>query len=221
MNDWGTVGLGLGAALLGGIGVALWGQRLRLCPLHHCPALEAGQRLELTVAGERYTTLLHQVEGETLQIVPPLQRGAPVSFASGALANLRLTTPAGVFEAQVQFVGRSARPQHVLHARLASRWRHTQRRRHERIPLPDEAQVALEVGGEQWIGWACDASAGGLRLIAPAPAPPNAQVRLELPTALLGVAGAEAERLARVVACERAPTQHGYAYQLRLAFLDA
>ncbi|MFN4033177.1 MAG: PilZ domain-containing protein [Fimbriimonadales bacterium] len=218
MIDWVTVGLGWGVALLGGMGVALWGQRLRLCPLTECPALEAGQRLELTVSGRRYTTLLHQVEGKVLQIVPPLQRGAPVSFELGALANLQRTTPAGGFEASGELVGRSARAQPVLHARLASRWRHTQRRRYERILLPDEAQVALEVEGEQWIGWACDASEGGLRMVAPVPAPPNAQVRLELPPAL---AGAEAERLARVVACERAPTRHGYAFQLRLAFLDA
>ncbi|MCS6919994.1 MAG: flagellar brake protein [Fimbriimonadales bacterium] len=218
--DWNTLGVGLGLALLGGLLIALSGRRWSLCPLRACPALEAGQRIEFTASDQRYTTLLQGWDGETLYIAPPLQRGLPLSMELGSFAELRLTTPAGVYEATIQFVGRSAKPQPMLHARLASRWRHIQRRQHERVLLPDEVNVAVQHGGEQWIGWARDVSVGGLRLIAPAPAPTNAQVRVELPAALRGVADSGAERLARVVACERAPTRHGYAYQLRLAFTD-
>lgn len=221
MMDWGTLGIGLGLALLGGLIIALSGRRWSLCPLNSCPALEAGQRIEFTASGMCYATMLQGWDGETLHIAPPLKRGIPLSMEIGSFAELRLTTPAGIYEATIQFVGRTAKPQPTLHARLASRWRHIQRRQHERVVLPDEVNVAIQLGDEQWIGWARDVSIGGLRLIAPAPAPPNAHVRVELPTALRGVADSDSERLARVVACERAPTRHGYAYQLRLAFIDA
>ncbi|MCX7924817.1 MAG: PilZ domain-containing protein [Fimbriimonadales bacterium] len=220
MMDGASLGIGLGLALLGGLLIALSGRRWGLCPFQHCPALEAGQRVEFTVANKRYTTLLHSVDGETLLLTPPLERGIPVSFEAGSFAELRLTTPAGVFEAPIQFIGRQAKPEPRLFARVAGRWKHTQRRRHERVLLPDEVNVAIRRAGEQWIGWARDASVGGLRLIAPAPAPLNAQVRLELPPALRGITDSDAERTARVVACDRAPTRHGYAYQLRLAFID-
>jgi hypothetical protein len=61
----------------------------------------------------------------------------------------------------------------------------------------------------------------GLRIYAPTALAPNARLTLELPTALRGIAGNDTPHAARVVACERAPTRHGYAYQIRLAFLDA
>lgn len=220
MTDAVSLGIGLGFALLGGLLIALSGRRWGLCPFQHCPALEAGQRVEFTVAGKRYATLLQGVDGETLLLTPPLERGIPVSFEAGSLAQLRLTTPAGVFEATIQFTGRQTKPEPRLLARVAGRWKHTERRRHERVVLPDEVNIAIHRAGEQWVGWARDVSTGGLRLIAPVSAPVNAQVRLELPTALRGLTDSDAERAARVVACERAPTRHGYAYQLRLAFLD-
>lgn len=220
MMDWGTLGIGLGLALMGGLLIALAGRHWSWCPLNACPALEEGQRIEFTASGVRYATVLHGWDGETLHIAPPLQRGIPLSMNIGSFAELRLTTPAGIYEATIQFVGRSAKPQPLLHVRLDGRWRCIQRRQHERVLLPDEVNVAIQLGCEQWIGWARDVSIGGLRLIVPAPAPPNAQVRVELPATLRGVADSETERLARVVACERAPTRHGYAYQIRLAFID-
>ncbi|OYT69999.1 MAG: hypothetical protein CFK49_02355 [Armatimonadetes bacterium JP3_11] len=220
MIDINALGIGLGLALLGGLTVALAGRRWGLCPLEHCPALEAGMRLELLYEGKPYVTLLAGVDGDTLFIIPPLQRGLPVSFPTGAFAQLRLKTPAGVFETTLQFVGRQTKPQPMLLVRVVHRWRRTQRRRHERLPLPDEVNVVIQRHHERWIGWARDVSSGGMRLIAPAPAAVHEQVRLELPTALRGLAGSASERTARVVACERAPTRNGYAYQLRLAFID-
>jgi len=220
MTDWTTLGIGLGFALLGGMLIALGSRRWSLCPLRECPTLEAGQRVEFTVAGKRYATVLTGVDGDALRLAPPLERGLPVSFEAGAFAELRLTTPAGVYEATIQFTGRESRPQPRLIAHLASRWRHTQRRRYERIPLPDEVNVALRYGSDCWIAWAHDASQGGLRLYAPTPVPLNAELRVELPSVLRGVARCDGECQARVVACERAPTRHGYAYQIRLAFLD-
>jgi hypothetical protein len=221
MTDWTSLGIGLGLALLGGMLIALGSRRWSLCPLRECPPLEAGQRVEFTVAGKRYATVLTGVDGDALRIAPPLERGLPVSFEAGVFAALRLTTPAGVHEATVQFIGRQTRPQPSLIARIASRWRHTQRRRYERILLPDEVSVALRYRNDYWIAWAHDASQGGLRLYAPAPLPLNADLRVEMPTTLRGVTRSDGECLARVVACERAPTRHGYAYQIRLAFLDA
>ncbi len=220
MTDTVSLGIGLGFALLGGLLIALSGRRWGLCPFQHCPALEAGQCVEFTVASKRYATLLQGVDGEMLLITPPLEHGIPVSFEVGSFAQLRLTTPAGVFEAVIQFVGRQTQPEQRLLARVAGRWKHTERRQHERVVLPDEVNIAIHHAGEQWVGWARDVSAGGLRLIAPIPTPVNAQVRLELPAALRGLTDSDAERAARVVACERAPTRHGYAYQLRLAFVD-
>jgi len=220
MIDIVSLGIGLGFALLGGVLIALAGRRWGLCPLENCPALEAGQRVELLCEGKQYTTLLAGIDGETLLIVPPLQHSLPVSFPTGAFAELRLKTPAGVFETTLQFVGRQTKPQPMLHARVAHRWKRTERRRHERFPLPDEVNVVIQRQREQWIGWARDVSIGGMRLIAPAPAPVHESIRLELPTALRGLAGTATERTARVVACERAPTRNGYAYQLRLAFID-
>ncbi|MCX7994097.1 MAG: flagellar brake protein [Fimbriimonadales bacterium] len=220
MIDAVTLGVGLGLALLGGLLIALSGRQWCLCPHQHCPMLEPGQKVELTVEGERYATIVAVPEGETLLLIPPLQRGLPLSFEFGTFAEMRLTTPAGIFEAIVQFVGREVKPEPRLRVRLASRWSHSQRRRYERIPLPDEVSVALQRADEQWIGWARDVSMGGLRLIAPVSVPVNAQVRLELPRALRGLTDSDAERTARVVACERAPTRHGYAYQLRLAFVN-
>lgn len=213
--------VGLGLALLGGLLITLSGRRWRLCPSDTCPALEAGQRIEFTVAGERYATVLRDWDGETLYLVPPLRRGIPYAIEPGCMAEVRLTTPAGVYEAPIQFTGRQTRPEPLLIARRTRPWRHIQRRCHERIGLPDEVNVAIALAGEQWVGWVRDVSVGGMRLIAPAPLPVNAQVRLELPSALRGLTDSDAERLARVVACERAPTRHGYAYQLRLAFIDA
>ncbi|MCS7300031.1 MAG: flagellar brake protein [Fimbriimonadales bacterium] len=221
MTDWASVGTGLGLAMLGGLLLALASRRWSLCPLQSCPTLEAGQRIELRLADAHYTTVLTGVDGETLLITPPLRRGVPVAFELGTFAQLRTATPAGVYEATIQFTGRRMQPAPALQARLASRWAHQQRRRHERIILPDEVTVPIWIATEPWIGWARDVSAGGMRLIAPVPAPPNAQVTLELPAALRGVAETAGEmRVARVVACERAPTRHGYAYQLRLAFTD-
>jgi hypothetical protein len=136
MTDWTALGIGLGFALLGGMLIALGSRRWSLCPLRECPALEAGQRVEFTVASKRYATVLTGVDGDALRLAPPLERGLPVSFEAGAFAELRLTTPAGVHEATVQFLGRQTRPQPCLIARLASRWRHTQRRRYERICCP-------------------------------------------------------------------------------------
>ncbi|GIV04588.1 MAG: hypothetical protein KatS3mg016_0163 [Fimbriimonadales bacterium] len=219
MNDLVSLGIGLGLALLGGLIIALAGRRWGLCPLENCPVLEAGQRMEILCEGKRYTTLLAGIDGETLLIIPPLQHGLPVSFSTGAFAELCLKTPAGVFETTLQFVGRQTSPLPVLHARVVHRWKRTERRRHERLPLPDEVNVVIQCQREQWIGWARDVSVGGMRLIAPAPASVHESIRLELPTALRGLAGAS-ERTARVVACERAPTRNGYAYQLRLAFVD-
>lgn len=213
--------IGLGLALLGGLLMTLSGRRWRLRPLNACPALEAGQRIEFTVAGERYATVLRAWDGETLYLVPPLRRGIPYAIEPGCTAEMRLTTPEGVYEAPIQFTGRQARPEPLLIARRMRSWKHIQRRRHARICLPDEVNVALALTGEQWIGWVCDVSLGGMRLIAPTALPVNAQVRLELPSTLRGLTDSDAERLARVVACERAPTRHGYAYQLRLAFIDA
>lgn len=221
MMDGVSLGIGLGLALLGGLLIALAGRRWGLCPLENCPALEPGQRIELTCEGRCYATLLTGVDGETLFIVPPLQRGLPVSFQTGAFAELRLTTPAGVFETTIQFTGRQTKPQPMLCARVARRWKRTQRRHYERFMLPDEVNVVILRQNEQWIGWARDVSLGGMRLIAPASAAVQEQIRLELPTALRGLAGSATERKARVVACERAPTRSGYAYQLRLAFVDA
>ncbi|MFN7017942.1 MAG: PilZ domain-containing protein [Fimbriimonadales bacterium] len=220
MIDGVSLGIGLGLALLGGLLIALAGRRWGLCPFQHGPALEAGQRVELTTAGKRYATFLLGVDSETLRFAPPLERGLPVSFEAGTFAQLRLTTPAGVFEATIRFTGRQTTPAPSLCACVVGRWQHTERRRHERIPLPDEVHVRICYGGEQWVSWAHDVSAGGLRLIAPVPAPVNTQVRLELPTALRGLTDSNEERTARVVACDRAPTRHGYAYQLRLAFTD-
>ncbi|MFN3689436.1 MAG: PilZ domain-containing protein [Fimbriimonadales bacterium] len=220
MMDGTALGIGLGFALLGGLLVALSGRRWELCPFRHCPALEIGQRVEFTAAGKRYATFLQGIDGATLRFAPPLERGIPVSFEVGAFAQLRLTTPAGVFEATIQFTGRPTKPTPSLLARVVGRWKHTERRRHERIPLPDEANVRISFGGEQWVSWARDASAGGLRVAAPVPAPVNARVQLEIPTTLRGLTESNQERTARVVACERAPTRYGYAYQLRLAFID-
>ncbi|MCS6923552.1 MAG: PilZ domain-containing protein, partial [Fimbriimonadales bacterium] len=208
----------MGLALLGGLIIALSGRRWRLCPSSACPALEAGQRIEFTLAGERYATVLRAWDGETLYLVPPLRRGIPYAIEPGCIAEVRLTTPEGVYEAPIQFTGRQTHPEPLLIARPMRRWKHIQRRRHERVCLPDEVNVALALAGEQWIGWVRDVSVGGMRLIVPTPLPENAQVRLELPSTLRGLTDSDAERLARVVACERAPTRHGYAYQLRLAF---
>lgn len=221
MTDWTSLGIGLGFALFGGVLIALGSQRWRLCPLRECPALEAGQRVEFTVAGTHYSTVLVGTDGESLRLVPPLARGLPVSFEVGTFAELRTTTPAGVYTATVQFVGREVRPQPVLIARIASRWQRVQRRRHERILLPDEVSIVLRVADDYWIGWVRDASAGGLRIHAPAAIAPNARLTLELPTALRGIIPEDQPRAARVVACERTPTRQGYTYQLRLAFLDA
>jgi hypothetical protein len=220
MTDWTALGIGLGFALLGGMLIALGSRRWSLCPLRECPALEAGQRVEFTVAGKRYATVLTGVGGDALRLAPPLERGLPVSFEAGVFAELRLTTSAGVHEATVQFIGRQTHPQPCLIVRLASRWRHTQRRRYERIVLPDEVNVALRFANDYWIAWAHDASQGGLRLYAPAPVPLNAHLRVEMPPALRGITCCDGECRARVVACERAPTRQGYAYQIRLAFLD-
>ena len=221
MTDWTALGIGLGLALLGGALIALGSRRWSLCPLRECPTLVAGQRVEFTVEGKHYATVLLGVDGNALRLAPPLERGLPLSFEAGTFAALRLTTPAGVHEATIQFIGRTTRPQPSLIARAASRWRHTQQRRHERITLPDEVPVVLQAAGDHWIGWVRDASAGGLRLYAPIAVAPNACLTLELPTALRGITGGGAHCDARVVACERAPTRHGYTYQLRLAFLDA
>jgi c-di-GMP-binding flagellar brake protein YcgR len=221
MTDWTSLGIGLGLALLGGALIALGSRRWSLCPLRECPALEAGQRVEFTVEGKQYATVLSGIDGDALRLAPPLERGLPVSFEAGTFAELRLTTPAGVYEATIQFVGRQTRPQPSLIARVASRWRHIQRRRHERFTLPDEVSVVLHVAGDYWIGWVRDASAGGLHIYAPTALAPNARLTLELPAALRGIAGNDTLHAARVVACERAPTRHGYTYQLRLAFLDA
>lgn len=221
MTDWTSLGIGLGFALFGGVLIALGSQRWRLCPLRECPVLEAGQRVEFTVAGTHYSTVLVGIEGDSLRLVPPLARGLPVSFEVGTFAELRLTTPAGVYTATVQFVEREVRPHPALIARVTSRWRHTQRRQHERIPLPDEVSIVLQVGDDYWIGWVRDASTGGLRIHAPAAVAPNARLTLELPTALRGIIQNDQPRAARVVACERTPTRQGYTYQLRLAFLDA
>ncbi|MCS7208080.1 MAG: flagellar brake protein [Fimbriimonadales bacterium] len=221
MTEGALLGVGCVVALVGGFVITPMSRRWKLCPCAACPALEVGQRVELSVAGVRYATLLSGTEGETLLLVPPLRRGLPVSFEAGTSAQIRLTTPAGVYEATVQFTGRQVQPTPLLHARLVRRWSHLQRRRHERIPLPDEVNVSIRIAGEPWVGWARDVSVGGIRLIAPAPAPLNAQVMLELPRALRGIMETErSERVARVVACERAPTRYGYAYQLRLAFTD-
>ena len=221
MTDWTSLGIGLGFALFGGILIALGSQRWRLCPLQECPALEKGQRVEFTIGGTRYATVLSGVKGDGLRFVPPLARGLPVSFEAGTFAQLCLTTPAGVYEATIQFVGREIRPQPTLIARVASRWQRVQRRRHERILLPDEVSVVLRVADDYWIGWVCDASVGGLRIHAPAAVAPNTRLTLELPTALRGIIRDDQPRAARVVACERTPTRQGYTYQLRLAFLNA
>lgn len=221
MTDWMTLGIGLVFALLGGILIALGSQRWRLCPLQERPALETGQRVEFTVAGTHYSTVLVGTDGDCLHFAPPLAQGLPVSFEVGTFAELRLTTPAGVYTATVQFVGREIRPQPTLIARVALRWQRAQRRQHERIPLPDEVSVVLRVADDYWIGWVRDASAGGLRIHAPAAIAPNARLTLELPTALRGIIRDDQPRAARVVACERKPTRQGYAYQIRLAFLDA
>jgi hypothetical protein len=47
------------------------------------------------------------VGGDALRLAPPLERGLPVSFEAGVFAELRLTTSAGVYEATVQFIGRT------------------------------------------------------------------------------------------------------------------
>jgi hypothetical protein len=95
MTDWTSLGIGLGLALLGGMLIALGSRRWSLCPLRECPPLEAGQRVEFTVAGKRYATVLTGVDGDALRIAPPLERGLPVSFEAGVFAALRLTTPSG------------------------------------------------------------------------------------------------------------------------------
>ena len=67
MTDWTALGIGLGFALLGGMLIALGSRRWSLCPLRECPALEAGQRVEFTVAGKRYATVLTGVDGDALR----------------------------------------------------------------------------------------------------------------------------------------------------------
>ncbi len=220
MTDWTSLGIGLGLALAGGMLITLGSRRWSLCPLQNCPALETGQRVAFTVAGKQYATALQGVDGDSLILTPPLERGLPMSFEAGTFAEVRLTTPAGVYEAHVQFVGRRAHPQPCLIARVASRWRHIQRRRYERVLLPDEVTVALQVGDDCWVGWAHDASQGGLRLNAPVAVAPSAPVVVEIPAALSGILCCTGACHARVVACERAPTRYGYMYQLRLAFVD-
>jgi hypothetical protein len=102
MTDWTSLGIGLGLALLGGALIALGSRRWSLCPLRECPALEAGQCVEFTVAGKQYATVLSGIDGDALLLSPPLERGLPVSFEAGTFAKLRLTMPAGVYEATVQ-----------------------------------------------------------------------------------------------------------------------
>ncbi len=216
MTDWNALTAGLGLAGLGGLLIALTGRRWQLSS---APTLEAGQRVELTIKGHTYATLLAGTEGDTLLLTPPLQRGLPLTFEVGTHATLRLTTPNGLYGATIEFTGRHTKPTAQLLARRVSRWHHLQRRRHERITLPDEVQVALRHANEQWIGWICNLSRGGACLHAPVAFAVNNIVHLELPTALRGLSRTP-ERLARVVACERAPTRYGYAYRVRLSFLD-
>ncbi|MDW8106056.1 MAG: PilZ domain-containing protein [Armatimonadota bacterium] len=206
---------GLGLATAGGILLALTGRRKE-----RLPTLEPNTRVELRVGTQTYTTLLADADSKCVALVPPLQRGLPLSFEAGTLATLRIATEAGLYEATIQFTGRLTQPRALLQARLVSRWHHLQRRRHERFTLPDEAQVVLRYAGEEWIGWACNVSAGGICLYAPVATPINAIVQLELPCVLKRLCRSCAERTARVVACERAPYRYGYAYRLRLAFAD-
>lgn len=215
MTDGNALVVGLGLAAAGGVLLALIGRRWELQP-----TLEPHTRVELRVGTQTYATLLAEADSKHIALVPPLRRGLPLAFEAGTLATLRIATERGLYEATIQFAGRSTQPRPLLHARLVSRWHHLQRRRYERVVLPDEVQVVLRYAGEEWIGWAHDVSIGGICLYAPVATPTNTTVQVELPHALKGLCQSRAERMARVVACERAPHRYGYAYRLRLAFAD-
>ncbi len=217
MSDWSLLIVAL-LALLGGVGIAYATCRHRPnCPFT-APYLEPDTRVEFKVGNQRFTTLLHSVEGETLWLVPPLRNGLPLSFPQGTAGTLTVALPSGIYSASFQFTERRTRPRSLLGIRLSSAYKHTQRRRDERIPLPDEAQVEILTPQDCWIGWVQDVSRGGMRLVCPVGFPTGASLALLLPSTL--AKSDSAERRARVVACERAVHRASYAYIVRLAYID-
>ncbi|MFQ3611347.1 MAG: PilZ domain-containing protein [Fimbriimonadales bacterium] len=217
MNEWILLTLGV-IALLGGIAINLVGCLARGRCLFVQPPLEPDTRVQLTVGGKRFTTLLHHREDETLWLVPPLQMGLPIAFPEGSVGTLEVALPTGLYRASIQFLGRRTNPS-LIGLRLSSAWQHTQRRHHERIPLPDEVQVEVQTHQERWIGWVRDVSHGGMCLISPVDFSGGTSLHLTLPSAL--AQGASSERWARVVACRRAVHRAGYAYLVHLAYTDA
>jgi len=173
--------------------------------------------VRLTVGNKLFTTLLHHLEGETLWLVPPLQMGLPVSFVEGTSGKLEVALPSGIYSASIRFTERRVKPS-LLGFQVTSAWQRTQRRQHERVPLSDEAQVEIQTAQERWIGWVQDVSAGGLRVACPTAIAEGAQVQLGLPSYL--ARGSSAERVARVVDCQRGLHHTSYTYILRLAFTD-
>ncbi|MER3403498.1 MAG: hypothetical protein C4336_08880 [Armatimonadota bacterium] len=208
-------------ALVGGMLVAWWGRRV--CVPCVCPPLQVCQRLQIEVSGDVYSTLLYAANREHLELYPPLRRGLPVRFEAGTHATLSLATSGGLYTAKAVFTGYArdrTQGTALLIAQVRGAWRMQQRRRHPRWYLPKEVAIEAQANSKTFVGWVQDISEGGMRLFAPIPLPEGMPVHLELPPSLRGYARFPSNRLAHVLACERALHHTEYQFTLRLAFTD-
>ncbi len=219
-----TVILGLGAvvALLGGLAIARWGRCLR--HPSECPPITPEQRASIIVEGATYSTVVKDLQGNTLTLLAPLHKGLPLSFPPETLGTLEVSMLGGVYTAEIRLTGRGTyqegeRGASVLYAQVQGRWRHLQRRQSQRVQVIEEVPIEAQTGNMSFIGWVRDISAGGVYLTAPVALETGTQIILEIPPSLRAKGVLDEQRKAVVLSCERTLKGWDYLYGLRIAFL--
>lgn len=180
------------------------------------PSLQESQKVVLVANGKTYRTAIWRVGEEgLLWLLPPLQRGLPISFQPTTQVELHLCTKKGLFSARAVVQKRCTKPFPLLGVQTTVHWKHSDRRCYPRISLGQETSVRLQSTQENFNGWLQDMSRGGLCVHTSKSFPIGTSLLLSMPDSF-SLPTLEGQ----VVACDRVLHGTAYEYALRIAFSE-